>query len=288
MSNEKIGIQILGNSRVGKSFIANLLADTDFKSERSASSVTTKTESREFNTPRGPLVVFNVPGLIEVDKECIERNKNEVRQAFLQCPNSIIAFVFKDNNGSVSAQDVAAFKAVDNSFAILEESLVFVINQWAGAPKDIQHEAELEVKLKQLTKKPQAQVIFVPIIKRESEEQKKSEQKRLVCVMLQRIPHPHKENNPLDLDEESEATKKVMADLQSLVAKLDEQSKQKDEQFTKLTEEMKQQQEKSRAELAVLQQKMDEAISASKQSDGFFTNIGKAIDSFPRLLGIQN
>jgi DNA replication protein DnaC len=68
-NKNQYGLIILGNSGVGKSFLANVLLDKDvFKHDFSARSVTHRTEFQEITIGNHCYAVFNVPGLIEADQ----------------------------------------------------------------------------------------------------------------------------------------------------------------------------------------------------------------------------
>ena len=63
------GLIILGNSGVGKSFLANVLLKEDaFTHQFSARSVTHRTEFREVTFNNHRFAIFNIPGLIEGDQ----------------------------------------------------------------------------------------------------------------------------------------------------------------------------------------------------------------------------
>ena len=67
--NDQFGLIILGNSGVGKSFLANILLDREaFKHEFSARSVTHRTEFEEITFDKHRYAIFNIPGLIEADQ----------------------------------------------------------------------------------------------------------------------------------------------------------------------------------------------------------------------------
>jgi DNA replication protein DnaC len=67
--SNQFGLIILGNSGVGKSFLANILLDKDvFKHEFSARSVTHRTEFQEIRIEDHRYAIFNIPGLIEADQ----------------------------------------------------------------------------------------------------------------------------------------------------------------------------------------------------------------------------
>ena len=67
--DNKFGLIILGNSGVGKSFLANILLGREaFKHEFSARSVTHRTEYQEVTIDENDYAIFNIPGLIEADQ----------------------------------------------------------------------------------------------------------------------------------------------------------------------------------------------------------------------------
>ena len=113
--NNKLGLIIVGNSGVGKSFLANTVLQKDkFEHQFKPTAVTTATESETITLKDGiKLVVFNIPGLIENNQDAIERNKQEIDKAFVTCPNSIILYVFGNKGGRMPDEDVVAFQALD-------------------------------------------------------------------------------------------------------------------------------------------------------------------------------
>jgi GTPase SAR1 family protein len=123
------GLIILGNSGVGKSFLANIFVGHDaFVQQFKATSVTHSTELVEVRIGSYTLTVFNIPGLIEAEQERIDLNKKEIDKAFSQRPNSIIMFVFGQRNGRIREQDIVAFHAINAAYPFRPESLVLVIN----------------------------------------------------------------------------------------------------------------------------------------------------------------
>ncbi len=69
VNKNKLGLIILGNSGVGKSFLANILLGHEaFKHEFSAQSVTHRTEFEEITLDDHDYAIFNIPGLIEADQ----------------------------------------------------------------------------------------------------------------------------------------------------------------------------------------------------------------------------
>ena len=125
----KFGVIILGNTGVGKSFLCNVILGCDkFKHEYSPNSVTSKTESEEFQWGPFTAVVFNIPGLIEADQGRINTNKAEIEKAFKKQPKSIIIYVFGNQNGRIRDEDVLAFNAIHEAYEFKIESLLIVIN----------------------------------------------------------------------------------------------------------------------------------------------------------------
>lgn len=129
-STESVGLIIVGNSGVGKSFLANILIGAEkFKHEFQPDAVTTATEYfTAIINNKLEVTVFNIPGLIENDQNAIERNKLEIEKAFKIQPNSIIVYVFGNSGGRIRDEDVVAFQALDKAYRIERESLCFVVN----------------------------------------------------------------------------------------------------------------------------------------------------------------
>ena len=132
-NGRQYGFIILGNSGVGKSFLANILLGREaFQHEFSSSSVTHVTESQEIIVGNLPLTIFNIPGLVEAEQERIDLNKREIDKAFAQRPNSIVMYVFGQQNGRIRDEDVVAFNAINAAYPFRSKSLVIVVN---GLPK---------------------------------------------------------------------------------------------------------------------------------------------------------
>ncbi|CAF1024638.1 unnamed protein product [Adineta steineri] len=115
---QSIGIILLGKSGVGKSFLANILLNhDDFVDKISVSSVTHRTESREFEYLGQTYVIFDVPGLIENDQDAIQKNKAEIQKAFEQHPFSVVAFVLNvAGTGRLDTQDMVVFNVLNDAY----------------------------------------------------------------------------------------------------------------------------------------------------------------------------
>src|SRR5689334_8190203 len=114
------GLIIVGNSGVGKSFLANtILGEEFFEHKLDPSAVTTSTEFKSVALQDGSeLAIFNIPGLIENKQEAIERNKVEIDKAFVARPVSIILYVFGNSGGRIRDEDVIAFQALDSAYQL--------------------------------------------------------------------------------------------------------------------------------------------------------------------------
>ena len=97
-SSTPCAIILLGNSGVGKSFLANRLLNDDqaFESRFSARSVTRQTEWKNYVTSDGSTeyLVANIPGLIESNQKFIDENRTEIMKAFEQHPWAIVLFIY--------------------------------------------------------------------------------------------------------------------------------------------------------------------------------------------------
>jgi signal recognition particle receptor subunit beta len=137
------GIIILGNSGAGKSFVANKILDQErFKHGISAKSITHSTDFEAMTLDGKSIVVFNIPGLIEADQKRIILNKKEIETAFEKQPNSIVMFIFGNQNGRPVNQDIVAFNAIHKAYSFKQNSLLLAVNKVPrdGRPSDYKGE----------------------------------------------------------------------------------------------------------------------------------------------------
>lgn len=174
MSNlPQYGIIILGNTGVGKSLLANIILGEDvFTHEMSATAVTTKTEYQEIEYEGGAYAIFNIPGLIEDNEDAINRNKQEIDNAFEERQKSIIVFVFQGGaGGRLKNEDVVAFKAMDKSYKFKNGSILFIVNDLpTSRPRDF--EGQFITRIENILEFPNPSVCFLNRINKENHEER--------------------------------------------------------------------------------------------------------------------
>jgi hypothetical protein len=123
------GIIILGNAGAGKSHICNILVGYNrFEAEFQPEAVTTVTEHDRVTLGSNSFRIYNIPGLVEVNQEHIDRNKREIMKAFDQSPTSIVLFVWTQIGGRAQNDDVIAFNALNDAYKFPTGSLTFIVN----------------------------------------------------------------------------------------------------------------------------------------------------------------
>jgi hypothetical protein len=130
------GLIIVGNSGVGKSFLANIILGKQyFKHDFSARSVTHRTESITCMLGDQHYRIYNIPGMIEGDEDRIALNKREISRAFEeQKEHSIVViYVFGHQNGRIRNEDIVTFRAIHNAYPLSPDSLITIVN---GLPPD--------------------------------------------------------------------------------------------------------------------------------------------------------
>ncbi|CAF0875175.1 unnamed protein product [Didymodactylos carnosus] len=200
-NENKFGLIILGNSGVGKSFLANILLDKEaFKHEFSARSVTHRTEFQEITFGDHRYAIFNIPGLIEADQTRVDINKREIDHAFTQRPNSLIIYVFGQQNGRIRDEDAVAFNAINAAYPLSIESLLLVVNGLpATRPKN--YEGEVMLMLQDIIKVPVTadRVSFLNHINRESFEERQALKNQLLSVIVELSPTEHIKTHDIHL-----------------------------------------------------------------------------------------
>ncbi|CAF3728753.1 unnamed protein product [Rotaria sordida] len=130
------GLIIIGNSGVGKSFLANIiLGKHHFKHDFSARSVTHRTESTTCILGDKHYRIYNIPGLIEGDEERIALNRREISRAFEEQKEHplVVIYVFGHQNGRIRNEDIVTFQAIHKAYTLSPDSLIIIVN---GLPPD--------------------------------------------------------------------------------------------------------------------------------------------------------
>ena len=211
-NNNQFGLIIVGNSGVGKSFLANILLGREaFKHEFAARSVTHRTEYEVITIDDRDFAIFNIPGLIEADQvikndetsHCmylflfffqnrVDMNKSEIDRAFALRPNSLIIYVFGEQQGRIRNEDVVAFNAINAAYSFDTKSLLIVIN---GLPmnRPPNYEGEVILLLVDILEReiPEKRICFLNCINRENIEERVILRNQLLSCILDLSPKEH-------------------------------------------------------------------------------------------------
>jgi hypothetical protein len=222
------GLILLGNSGVGKSFLANRLLDDDeaFESRFSARSVTRHTEWKIMPTAIGKYYysVANIPGLVEANQTLIDENRTEIMKAFEECPFAIVFFVLGHNNGRIPDEDLVAFMRINDAYQFPSKSLLLIINGIPSNRPDDYKEKTAEL-LHELTHVDKSLIYFIEKIK--SEESKKEIRDLLHEAVRKCEPTYHTKKHDIELlaDEISRLKMESKQRQEQLLAQEDKYSK---------------------------------------------------------------
>jgi hypothetical protein len=212
-SRRQLGIIILGNTGVGKSFLANILLGHEaFVHKAAPRAVTTETEFEEMKMGNETYSIFNIPGLIEADQKRIEMNKIEIDKAFRARPTSLILYVFGAQGGRIRDEDVVAFNVLNKAYPFKLESLVMVVN---GVPKDRpkNYEGEVTVFLEDIIEVPCKTLCVLDAINKSNPDERQKLKNKLLEVIIERTPKFHKKEQEIELQREEvrKAKEKIRA-----------------------------------------------------------------------------
>eukprot|EP01113_Clastostelium_recurvatum_P022871 TRINITY_DN27385_c0_g1_i1.p1 TRINITY_DN27385_c0_g1~~TRINITY_DN27385_c0_g1_i1.p1 ORF type:complete len:298 (-),score=98.48 TRINITY_DN27385_c0_g1_i1:102-920(-) len=217
-SPRNVGLIVVGNSGVGKTWIVNIVIGEElFEHRYDCSAVTKETEFVEKqvtfkNGEKVAAVIFNIPGLIENDQEAIERNKTEIQKAFVLCPTSVIVFVTSTAGGRIRDEDVVAFKALNEAYQLKKESLCVVVNQ-LKKKRPPNYEGETTLCLENLFGIAPLRVAFINETEEDDAKGRSDAFSSLVRVIESCIPAPHEKHHDilLQVDEIKKARQEAKA-----------------------------------------------------------------------------
>ncbi len=268
----------MGNTGVGKSFLANILLKQDaFVHKATPRAVTTETEFKEISLGNETYAIFNIPGLIEADQKRIETNKVEIHKAFHERPTSLILYAFGSQGGRIRDEDVVAFNALNKAYEFKLDSLVLIVN---GVPKDRpkNYEGEVTVLLEELIKMPCTNLCVLDIIDNNNPDERQKLRDKLFQVIVERTPRFHERKHEIEL--ELDKMRKAKAEIKNLQAdfekkkqmydeKIKERQKAYDDRLDKIRKEneyMKEFRKRQEEEARKLENQMREQAAAHRKS----------------------
>ncbi|CAF1360302.1 unnamed protein product [Didymodactylos carnosus] len=284
-SRERFGLIILGNSGAGKSFIANLFLQREkFASKPSATAVTTNTEFEEYTADGVSYVIFNIPGLIESNQEKIDKNKEEIDKAFLECPNSVVFYVFGNQMGRIRQEDVIAFNALHEAYPFKDESLVIVVNAIPSERERTYKGQTITLLREYLHMKTCEYYCFLDTIDRTNETAKGELRQELISAMDKTLPKVHEKVKNIHLQHDE--IERLKMELQKIVTAfayekevLEARSRAAQEQYEK---EMKDIQERLTAQDKE-KNDLQKQVTAKKWFEGLVGPVTQAV--IPMALG---
>ncbi len=270
---DRIGLITLGNSGVGKNFLANLLLPNEkFVHKSSAKPVTKTTQFVEQLIGSTTYVIFNIPGLVELNQNQIDMNKKEIDKAFKECSNSVVIFIFGTQNGRIIKQDVMAFNALNEAYPFESISLILVVNNIPPKTKrDANYEGEAIAELRQnLKMKTFRDVLFLDTIDTNDKIETLKLATQLATCLVSSIPHLHIKRQDIHLQaDEIEKLTKQLQNATDSAQKSEKEWKEKihrekeqhkkhrlesEQAFEKLKEDMAEQQRNSNAQQTKLEE----------------------------------
>jgi len=201
--HQTTGLIILGNSGVGKSFLANILLNREtFAHKAAPTAVTSVTEVDQCVIEGTRYSIFNIPGLIEANQERIDFNKREIDNAFQASPNAIVIYVFGNQNGRIRNEDIAAFKALHLAYPFNPESLILVMN-CIPEDREVNYEEETTSFLIQMLGNEQfssTKDCFLDRIDKRNKKNREQLRVKLVQAVKNAIPSDHKKQMDIQME----------------------------------------------------------------------------------------
>lgn len=187
-----VGVIIVGNSGVGKSFLCNLLIGEDiFESKCGPKGVTQVTQTYKMSCGgMFDFLIYDTPGIILTDQDDMENNKKEIEKAFNNCPESIVIFVFGCIGGRASIDDILAFKSLQAAYKFPANCLMFVVNK-LPADRLTEFDGKFMITLSRLV--PSAgisseNIFFLAFLNRNNSEERDDQRLKLLAFLSKRKP----------------------------------------------------------------------------------------------------
>lgn len=259
------GLIILGNSGVGKSFLANiLLGEEKFVHKFSPGSVTTETKHADTVFGGYTFAVFDIPGLIEAEQDKIDRNKREIDRAFAQQPNSLILFVLGEQGGRIRDEDIVAFQAINKAYTFKTESLVLIVNN-LPKDRDDDYEGATITYLKEKIKLSFTHIAFVDRINKKNRVEHDDLRKKILNQIKDLTPNLHRK------EDEIEVKASMVAELKRAIKEMNDQFEAQRQQYR---DEINRQQEEYQRQLAA---QMEEIKNLQEQVRNRPTGEGSSV-----------
>ena len=238
------GIIILGSAGSGKSFLCNLIIGSEkFEADFRPEAMTTKTEHYRIETSQCDYLVYNITGLVEINQSQIDHNKQEIQQAFEECPTAIVIFVWTQIGGRAQSDDVIAFKALNDAYAFPQEALMFVVNN-VPTSRPTTYEGLFIMTLTN-TLQPLSlsdiDIIFIDILDAKDQDQTKSARTKIMKHIVVHRALNQKQQQPIKLQSDQ------LNDMRNLLKKQQQEAEKDREKFQKQIEKMTEEHNKMQA-----------------------------------------
>jgi len=260
---QRFGLIILGNSGVGKSFLANTLLNKEaFAHKAAPTAVTTVTEYEELHTVDGntTFLIFNIPGLIEAKQEQIDKNKEEIYKAFNECTNAVVIYVFGNQNGRIRKEDIVAFEALNKAYPFSQKSLLMVINNMPE-DRDADYEGKTITFLREMIimQEPLKNFCFLEQIRKKNKQEAEQLRETLMQAVLETEPkvHEKKENILIEKDK-----------IDGLMKEIEEKQKEFQEKTSEMKAQFAAEQRRHEADIKKRKEEFEELKIANQQAAG--------------------
>jgi energy-coupling factor transporter ATP-binding protein EcfA2 len=186
-------VLLLGNSGVGKSFLCNTLLGAErFTHAFVATSVTRQLEYEfafvdvaDDAAEPVPVVIFNIPGMMEANEQLIPENIQAIKAAFAVLPEAQtqILFVMTESGGRLISEQLEMFRQIFKYVEFDEGATGIIINQVRAEEFSAEYAFDLTSLLHQLLK-CKCRVWFQQKIKRADRENPESDAYKQTGVNL--------------------------------------------------------------------------------------------------------